>query len=125
MKLLTAALVCIAALCSVAYAAKPWDGSYSALSGRYLIYSGDLGEEGAPTPTDRKAAFAIEGETAKALFESIGPDLKDACGVASGFRVRGRGDLDCAYNKDDRRSPYVCHFGIDLQTGKSMYGSIC
>lgn len=119
------AFACVYAMISIAYAAKPWDGSYSNLGGKYLIYSGKLGEESAPTSSDRKAAFAIHGLAAKSLFESIGPDLKNACGTSSGMRMRQRGDLDCAYDKTDRTSPYVCHFGINLQTGKSMIGSIC
>lgn len=112
-------------LFSMAYAAKPWDGSYTAFNGKYLIYSGDLGEEAAPTAVDRKAALTLHGTAAKNLFESIGPDLKDACGTSSGMRVRQKGDLDCTYDKDDQTSPYICHFGIDLRTGKSMHGSIC
>jgi len=79
----------------------------------------------APTSTDRKAAFVFHGEAAKSLFDSIGPDLKEACGTSSGLRVREKGDLDCVYDKDDRASSYVCHLGIDLRTGKSMHGSIC
>lgn len=112
-------------LISLANAAKSWDGAYTVFNGKYLIYSGDLGEAAAPTPGDRKAAFVIHGEAAKTLFESIGPDRKDACGTTYGMRVREKGDLDCTYDKNDRASPYVCHFGIDLRSGKSMHGSIC
>jgi hypothetical protein len=84
-----------------------------------------LGEGAAPTPVDRKAAFMLKGEVARNLFESIGPDLKNACGTLSGMRMRQKGDLDCTYDKDSKSSPYVCHFGINLRTGKSTYGSIC
>jgi len=125
MKILSGVILSAAALFSLAYAAKPWDGTYTAFKGEYLIYSGDLGEEAAPTPTDRKAAFMLQGEVARNLFESIGPDLKDACGNSSGMRMRQKGDLDCTYEKDSKPSPYVCHIGINLRTGKSMYGSIC
>ena len=120
-----AVLVATVALVSLAGAAGPWDGAYSALRGEYLIYSGSLGETAAPTAGDRKAAFAIRGEAAKKLFESIGPDLEDACGASSGMRMRQKGDLDCFHDKANRESPYVCHFGIDLRTGKSIHGSIC
>ena len=125
MKKLFALIFSAFALFSLANAARTWDGTYAVLNGKYLIYSADLGEVAAPTPTDRKAAFVLHGEAARALFESIGPDQKDACGTAYGMRVREKGDLDCTYDKDDRASPYVCHFGIDLRTGKSMHGSIC
>lgn len=125
MKKLSAIILGTFALLSLAGAAKTWDGAYSAFRGEYLIYSGSLGETAAPTAIDRKAAFVLNGEAARKLFESIGPDLKDACGTSSGLRIRQKGDLDCIYDKDDRTSPYVCHFGIDLQTGKSIHGSIC
>lgn len=125
MKRISLILLSATTLVSVAYAAKPWDGSYAKFSGEYLIYSGDLGEEAAPTASDRKAAFAFYGDAAKRLFESIGPDQKDACGATSGLRMRQKGDLDCIYDRDDRTTPYVCHVGIDLRTGKSMHGSIC
>lgn len=125
MKMPTAAILCMTGLCSVVFAAKPWDGAYSDFKGAYLIYSGDLGEEAAPTSNDRKVALSIQGEMAKALFESIGPDLKDACGASAEMRVREKGDLDCVYDKANQASPYVCHFGINLRTGKSMRGSIC
>jgi len=125
MKKFSAVILGAFALFSLANAAKPWSGTYTVFNGKYLIYSGDLGETAAPKPTDRKAAFVLYGEAAKNLFESIGPDLKDACGTSSGMRVRQKGDLDCTHDKDDRTSPYVCHLGIDLRTGKSMHGSIC
>ena len=124
MKKTSVLLLCMT-LFSAAYAAKPWDGTYTSFTGTYLIYSGDLGEAAAPTATDRKAAFALYGDAARKLFESIGPDQKDACGVSSGMRVRQKGDLDCTYDKEDRQSPYACHLGMDLRTGKSMHGSIC
>ena len=111
---------------SLAYAAtQPWDGSYKSFKGRYLVYSGDLGEQQPPTRGDRKAAFMVQGEVAKDLFESIAPDLKDACGTLSGLRVRQKGHLDCTYDKGRPASPYTCHFGLDLRTGKSTAGSIC
>lgn len=125
MKLLPRMIFGAAALCSFAYAAKPWNGDYAAFKGEYLIYSGDLGEEAAPTTIDRKAAFMLQGDVAKNLFETIGPDLKDACGATSEMRIRQKGDLDCTYDKGAKSSHYVCHFGINLRTGKSMYGSIC
>jgi len=125
MKKLSAVILSAFALFSLAKAAMPWDGTYIGFNGKYLIYSGDLGEAAAPGPTDRKAAVVLYGKAAKDMFESIGPDLKDACGTSSGMRVRQKGDLDCTHDKDDRVSPYVCHLGIDLRTGKSMHGSIC
>lgn len=106
-------------------ATKPWDGSYTSFKGDYLIYSGDLGEQQPPTRADRKAAFVVEGPLAKELFDAIAPDLKNACGSMSGLRVRQKGHVDCTYDKDHPSSPYTCHFGLDLRSGKSTAGSIC
>jgi hypothetical protein len=125
MKRLSGAIVGAVAMVTLAYAAKSWDGSYAAFRGEYLIYSGSLGEEAAPTPADRKAAFMVQGDVARHLFESIGPDQTNACGSSSSVHIRQRGDLDCVYDMANKRTPYTCHFGIDLRTGKSMYGSIC
>ena len=127
MKKNIAFVMALAALTSLAYAEikTTWDGSYTAFKGRYLIYSGDLGEQQQPTRNDRKAAFVVEGALAKELFDAIGPDLKDACGVMAGLRVRQRGHVDCTFDKQHQAAPYTCHFGLDLKTGKSIPGSIC
>jgi hypothetical protein len=125
MKLLSALVLGAAALGSLAWAARPWNGSYAAFKGEYLVYSGALGEVAAPTRGNRKAALVLHGEVARDLFESIGPDLKDACGTPAGLRVRQKGDLDCSHDKGNRSSPYICRFGIDLRTGKSTSGAIC
>jgi hypothetical protein len=113
--------------CSLAYASvsKTWDGTYSSYKGKYLIYSNDLDEKQPPTQNDRRVSFMIEGPPAKEVFDSIGPDLKIACGASSGVRVRQKGDMDCTYDRDDRVSPYTCHFGFNLRTGKSILGSTC
>lgn len=102
-----------------------WDGAYTGFSAKYLIYSGDLGEQQAPVRSDQKISFAVEGALAKKLFESIGPDQKHACGTESGLRVRHKGDVDCTFNKARPAAPYTCHFGLDLRIGKSIGGSIC
>lgn len=127
MRIHLALIVAATSLFSMAHAdeKKPWDGSYKQFKGEYLTYSGDLGEQQPPTQADRKASFMVEGPLAKEMFESIGPDLKDACGTLSGLRVRQKGDVDCTYDKDQRAAPYTCHFGLNLRTGKSITGSIC
>lgn len=116
-----------AALISYAFAETKttWDGSYTTFKGNYLIYSGDLGEQQPPTRSDRRTAFIVEGALAKELFDSIGPDLKDACGAISGLRVRQKGHVDCTFDKDHPAAPYTCHFGLDLKSGKSIPGAIC
>jgi hypothetical protein len=127
MKISGAIVVAATALVSlVAFAAqKPWDGSYTPYSVHYLMYSGTLGEAQPPTRTEQRLSFAIRGQLAKQMFDSIGPDLKLSCGTTLGIRQRTRGDVDCSYDKDDAESPYTCHFGLDLRKGKSIAGAIC
>ncbi|WP_256078285.1 hypothetical protein [Massilia sp. YIM B04103] len=104
---------------------KPWDGGYAAYKGYYFVYSNELGEQQPPTRQDRKIAFLIEGKIAKEMFESIGPDLKSACGASARLRIREKGDLECTLDKDTPSSPYTCRFGLNLKTGKSIPGSTC
>lgn len=100
-------------------------GSYTTSVIHYLIYSNDLDEAQPPTSTDQRLAVAVGGDLAKQVFDSIGPDLKLACGTTLGMRQRQRGDVDCSYDKDQPASPYSCHFGIDLRKGKSIAGATC
>jgi hypothetical protein len=88
-----------------------------------VVYGGELGDPVAPTMTDSKMAFETSGETAKAMFESIGPDRRDTCMSDQQMRVRMLDDnkLVCIKSVED----YACYFGFDLKTGKSIGGSIC
>ncbi|UGQ45577.1 hypothetical protein [Massilia endophytica] len=118
--------ICIAsalALFSLAHATeRKEEGSPpKALSGDYQIYGGTLSEMQAPTARDRKVAFMFKGPLAKDLFNQIGPDAKDACSAATGYRERRRGHLVCTRDEDG----YLCYFGLDVPTGKSTYGVIC
>ena len=97
-------------------------GGPKPLKGDYWIYGGELGDTVPPTDKDRKVAFTFKGPLAKDLFDHIGPDKKDACGAAPDHRTRLRGDLACIWDKGDG---YTCYFGLDIPTGKSIYGSIC
>jgi len=75
----------------VAFAAqKPWDGSYTLYRMHYLLYSGTLGEAQPPTRTEQRLSFAIQGQLAKQMFDSIGPDLKLSCGTTLGMRQSPR-----------------------------------
>jgi hypothetical protein len=120
------AIVAATMLCSLAAvaASKQWDASYAPYTVHYLMYSGELGDSKPPTRTQQRLSFAIQGQLAKEMFDSIGPDLKLGCGTTLGMRQRERGDVDCSYDKDEK-DPYTCHFGIDLRKGKSMAGATC
>jgi len=121
------AIILVSALCSLAYAStrKAWDGTYSPATIHYLIYANELDEAQAPTRTDQKLSVAVDGDLARQLFDSIGPDLKLGCGTTLGMRQRQRGDLDCSYDKENPASPYTCHFGLNLRNGKSIAGATC
>jgi hypothetical protein len=123
----TLVIVLASAVFSLAYAStkKAWDGTYSPSTIHYLLYSNDLDEAQAPTRADQRLAVAVTGDLARQMFDSIGPDLKVACGTTLGMRQRQRGDVDCSYDKDQPASPYTCHFGIDLRKGKSIAGATC
>jgi hypothetical protein len=89
------------------------------------MYSNDLDEARPPTRADQRLSVSVQGELAKQIFDTIGPDLKLGCGTTLGMRQRARGDVDCSYDKDDPKSPYTCHFGFDLRNGKSIAGATC
>jgi hypothetical protein len=94
------------------------------LSGDYQVYGGTLSEMQPPTPNDRNLAFMFTSQTAKDLFNYIGPDVKkaDSCSGAADYRERRRGHLVCTYTKDNG---YACYLGLNLRSGKSDYGSTC
>nr|WP_269106910.1 hypothetical protein [Massilia sp. TS11] len=104
---------------------KAWDGTYSQFDGSHLIYSNSLDEKAPPTKIDKRVSFMVQGSLAESLFDSIGPDPKDACGASADLRIREKGDLSCTRYLPDKRKPYTCHFGMDLRTGKSIAGATC
>ncbi len=99
-------------------------GPYKKAAAVYRIYGGSLGDPIAPKANDKKIAISLKGAAAKELFEAIGPDKHDECTTGSGDRVRHRDDenLSCIRTKEGE---YSCSFGFDLQTGKSIGGSLC
>lgn len=109
----------IAALAGVA-AAEAID-RYKPLKGEFSIYSGELNDQSAPTPKERKISILVTGQAAKEMFDSMGPDEKDSC-VATGDRSRSKKTLWCTYSRTDG---YTCYFGFDLKTGNSIAGGIC
>ncbi len=101
-----------------------WQFAYTPFNAQYVIYGGELGDTVAPSANDRKISISFGGVAAKKVFDEIGPDIKDACGTEQGGRIRMRdkGNVTCSYSKS---SGYYCSFGFDLNSGKSIGGSIC
>lgn len=93
------------------------------LKAEYTIYSGGLGDEQAPTKTDRKLAIDITGQAAKDIFDSLYPDAKGvSCSGEAGERLRRKGHVWCAYSP---RDGYRCFLGFDLRSGASIAGGSC
>lgn len=113
-------LVCVSA---AAFAARvpEWEMSFKPFSGKYSLYGGNIGDPIAPTSHNKKISFEVKEGLAKEIFNSIGPDLNGACG-AIGIRIRQKDGISCSYDKE---TGYMCYFGFDLRTGKSIGGSVC
>jgi hypothetical protein len=111
-------------LVSLAYAAERahWPAPYRAFKGEYTIYSGELGDQQAPTQDDRKLSMIIEGQTAKDIFNAMPPDDKETCSGEKGARSRSKGNVWCTFNPG---RGHTCYIGFDLRTGKSIAGGIC
>lgn len=109
------------ALLAPARAGEPGAAGPQPLKGDYLVFGGTLAEMQPPTGRDKKVAITLTGPLAKELFASIGPDAKDACSGAAGYRERRRGDLLCTLDEDG----YRCYLGLDIVRGKSVRGAIC
>ena len=94
------------------------------LSGRYQVYGGSLAEMLPPTPNDRHVSFRFKGQSARDLFNGIGPDVRRglACSGDPEDRERRRGHLLCVYS---RENGYTCLLGLDLRTGTSEAGGVC
>jgi hypothetical protein len=120
----TVAMLGTTVLLSLGYAAEQahWPAPYKSFKGEYTIYSGDLGDQQAPTQGDRKLSFIIEGQAAKEIFNAMPPDDKQTCSGEKGARSRSKEKVWCTFNPGDG---YTCYFGFDLRTGKSIGGGIC
>lgn len=95
--------------------------SWRPLKASYTIFSGPiLSDREAPTPTDRKLSIRIEGQPAKEIFDSIGPDMRLTCSPEKGDRERAKQGVQCTYTAEGKNKGYDCWIGIDLRTGKSI-----
>lgn len=112
------------ALLSLAYAAEQAHrpASYRPFKGEYVIYSGELDDQQAPTKDDRKLSFILDGQPAKDIFDAMPPDDKQTCSNEKSARSRTKGNVWCTYAPADG---YTCYFGFDLKTGKNIAGGIC
>lgn len=124
MKYLVAVVAVLVAAHSHAEDKRKWSGKNKPLANAtYLVYSGEPGDRGPPTSTDRKLAIAIRGQAAKEIFDSIGPDAKGvSCGAEVGERMRSKGEVWCSFMPSDG---YMCFLGFNLRTGAPHSGGTC
>jgi hypothetical protein len=115
-------LVVLVGCAALAHAAPGWEFVYKPFQGNYVVYGGSLRDPHAPARGDNHIAFAVRGQAAKDMFDAIGPDLKRSCGPDDPGRMRAKDSVSCRYRKVEG---YVCDFGFDLTTGKSIPGSAC
>lgn len=109
---------------SLAYAAE-WSGEWKTFRATYTIYSGELAEREPPTATERNMTVAFEGQAAKDLFDSIGPDSRDTCSQDKGDRERRKRGILCTYTLKSPGRGYQCWIGLNLRTGESIPTVTC
>ncbi|WP_454765377.1 hypothetical protein [Cupriavidus campinensis] len=115
-------MVLLALTAGAAAAGAEWMFDYRPAKAEYVVYSGELGDNGPPTARDTKIAIRLTGTAARDMFNALGSDRREACKDEESTRVRYRGNITCSrYNARQ----YECHVGFDLKTGKSIAGIIC
>jgi len=116
----------LAVTAGVALASDATLDSWHAFYARYTIFSGPtLADSEAPTQTDRKLAILVEGQTAKNIFDSIGPDAAPVCSQEKGDRERAKEGVQCTYTAGGKNKGFNCWIGINLRTGKSIATVSC
>lgn len=118
MRKATLLILSTAALFTLAHAAD-WDGAWKPFRASYIIFSGELNERDAPTPTERTMAIALEGKAAREVFNSIGPDLRQTCSQEKGDRARRKEGIDCMFSPAGAAKGYRCWIGLNLRDGKT------
>lgn len=94
---------------------------WNPLDADYKIHSGNTAYSELPTKADSAITVAFENESARQLFEQIGPDIKPVCDDAKGYRERRRKGALCTYTdrlENPKNAHYRCWIGIDLRTGE-------
>lgn len=124
MRAITGLLIAAGSLSlAYAYSAEPFEGWESLKGAVYLIHGGTLADRQPVTPKDHKLSILFDGQAAKQVFDSIGPDLPMTCSGEKGDRARDRGGIFCSYHVQDKGTkdgPYRCWIGLDLKTGASL-----
>lgn len=124
MKKTVTAVLAACGVVSFAFAADTLGTWQPLQEGRYKIFSGDTVAYGeAPTAKDRKLSIVVKGQSAKDIFDSIGPDARETCSSEKGVRERNKGAVQCMYTAKDANEPgkgYRCWIGVNLINGQGI-----
>lgn len=96
--------------------------SWNPLNAEYKIHSGNTAYSELPTKADSAITVAFNDESARQLFEQIGPDIKPVCDDAPGYRERRKKGAYCQYTprlENPKNAHYRCWIGLDLRTGQA------
>lgn len=92
----------------------------------YKIFAGEsVADAEAPTAKNRKLSIVVDGQAAKEIFDSIGPDEPETCSSTKGDRERNKGAVQCMYTASDPGKGYRCWVGVDLVSGKGIATVSC
>lgn len=94
---------------------------WNSLNANYKIHSGNTAYSELPTKADSAISVAFRDESARQVFEQIGPDIKPVCDDAPGYRERRKKGVFCSYTarlENPKNAHYRCWIGIDLRTGE-------
>ena len=119
----TTLLLGAACAVSLGHAADPIAGWQSLGPAIYFIHGGTLADRQIPSQKDRKLSIVIDGQPAREIFDSIGPDLPATCSGEKEDRTRNKQGIHCSYTAEDKgtkEGPYRCWIGLDLRTGASI-----
>lgn len=92
------------------------------MNGTYMLYGGSLGDIKNPTNEDARILMDVHGKVAESMFKNMGKDVRNVCASELGERLRTKENVECRKSK---KGGYICSFGFDLKTGKSIGGIIC
>jgi hypothetical protein len=101
---------------------------WNPLKAEYKIHSKGTAYSEPPTKDDSAFSVAFEGETAKQVFDQMGPDVKPVCDDAQGYRERRNKGAFCTYRPrliNPKDSHYECWIGINLRTGAGSVRASC
>jgi hypothetical protein len=92
------------------------------LKGRFTLYGGDLGDWNPPPKTGAKINLQIDGIAASQMYSQLGPRAQSKDCAPSHDKIRRRGDLVCTREPSGETH---CLIGVDLKSGKSVFGAVC